>query len=213
MEHENLLTSDGQRLEADLLAPELRPGESANGALVICHPHPLFGGNRFSIVVDTVFRTGPTYGYHTLRFDFRSDHDHGQAERWDVIAAIDLLASRHADLRIHLVGYSFGAMVALATDDPRVTSVVAIAPPLGHGTDPVCGPLHEPPRPVLILAPAHDQFCTPDQAISQTAGWRNHEIRQIPMTDHSLSGQTGSLMPMINDWLNRVQPASPPPHH
>jgi alpha/beta superfamily hydrolase len=209
VEHQNLLTSDGQQLEADLLAAELRSGESANGVLVICHPHPLYGGNRFSVVVDTVFRAAPTLGYHTLRFDFRSAHDHGRAEILDVLAAIDAIADRHPGLPVHLIGYSFGAMVALATDDPRVVSIIAIAPPLGMGAEPTPTPV----LPVLILSPAHDQFCTPEQAGVATARWHNHEIHPIPMADHSVSGQTASLMPTIGEWLSRERPASPPPPH
>jgi alpha/beta superfamily hydrolase len=200
VEHQNLLTSDGHSLEADLMSADHGEGQSALGALVICHPHPLYGGNRHSIVVDTVFRTAPALGYHTLRFDFRSEHDHGRGETLDVIAAIDVLAGRHPDLKIHLIGYSFGAMVALTTEDPRVTSIVAIAPPLGLSAEPV----RAPESPVLILSPAHDQFCTPEQAAGVTVNWRHCEVRPIPMADHSVSGQTSSLMPVIAKWLSRI---------
>jgi uncharacterized protein len=209
VEHQNLLTADGHQLEADLLTADLPEGAVAKGALVICHPHPLYGGNRHSIVVDTVFRAAPALGYHTLRFDFRADHDHGRGERGDVIAAIDVLAGRHRDLPIHLIGYSFGAMVALNVNDPRVVSIVTIAPPLGMSPE----PLTQPDSPVLILSPAHDQFCPPEQAAAATAEWNNCEIHPIPMADHSLSGQTATLMPVIDEWLSRERPTSLQPPH
>ena len=69
----------------------------------------------------------PPAGFTTIRFDFRAAHDGGIAERLDVIAAVDAVADGGGPL--FLAGYSFGAMVALATDDPRVTGIIAVAPP------------------------------------------------------------------------------------
>jgi uncharacterized protein len=170
--------------------------------MVVCHPHPLYGGNRFSIVVDTVFRGAPAHGYHSLRFDFRAAHDNGRGEQLDVIAAIDLLTARAPGLPVHLVGYSFGAVVALNVDDPRVASIVAIAPPLGTG--PTSSSIAPPSCPVLIMSPAHDQFCTPQQAQAVTRDWPLCEIFTIPMADHSLGGSTSALLAPIIDWLSRL---------
>jgi alpha/beta superfamily hydrolase len=202
VEHQNLLTCDGHQLAADLcrVAPSWeRPGQerAALGAVVICHPHPLYGGNRFSIVVETIFSALPHCGFHTLRFDFRADHDNGRGERNDVIAAINALKEQFPSTDIHLIGYSFGAIVAMTTPDDRITSIVAIAPPLGLASEPIT----EPGYPTLILSPEHDQFCNPDQARRATLGWLHHEVAPIPMADHSLSGQTASLMPAITAWL------------
>jgi alpha/beta superfamily hydrolase len=207
VEHLNLHTSDGQVLPADLLLATA----PATGAVVICHPHPLYGGNRFSIVVDTVFKGAPAHGYHTLRFDFRSDHDHGRAERLDVIAALDLLATQAPGLPLHLIGYSFGAMVAISVNDPRVTSIVAIAPPLTMGSSSIG--IEAPCSPILIMSPEHDQFCTPEQAKDATSEWPDPAIFMIPLADHSLSGRTAILLPAIIDWLGRAQPASRLPPH
>jgi alpha/beta superfamily hydrolase len=196
VEHLNLHTADGQILPGDYLTART----PAIGALVICHPHPLYGGNRFSIVVDTVFQGAPDHGYHTLRFDFRATHDHGRGEQLDVIAAIDLYADRAPELPVHLVGYSFGAMVALSIHDPRVASTVAIAPPLTMGS--MSSTLEAPGCPVMIMSPAHDQFCTPQQAAVATSHWPNCEILTIPMADHSLSGHTSALLAPIINWLS-----------
>jgi uncharacterized protein len=207
VEHLNLRTSDGHLLPADLRSAT----EPAAGALVICHPHPLYGGNRFSVVVDTVFRGAPPQGYHSLRFDFRADHDQGRGEQLDVIAALDLLSDRWPDLPLHVIGYSFGAMVAISLHDPRVSTIVAIAPPLGLGSD--SANRNAPGCPILIMSPAQDQFCPPLQAEEFTRHWADRELVTIEMADHSLSGSTAKLMPVITDWLSRAQPASPQTPH
>ncbi len=202
VEHQNLLTSDGHQLAADLCRVDSsweRPGQETAplGAVAICHPHPLYGGNRFSIVVETIFSALPSCGFHTLRFDFRADHDNGRGERHDVIAAINALKEQFPSTDIHLIGYSFGAMMAMTTPDDRITSIVAIAPPLGLSSEPIT----EPACPTLILSPEHDQFCNPDQARRATTGWLHHQVVPIPMADHSISGQTVTLVPAITAWL------------
>src|SRR5574341_1683819 len=89
------LDVDGQVvLEAELAAPAL----DARAAMVLCHPHPLYGGSMRSIVISELFRALPARGVACLRFNFRGvegssgTHDEGRAERADALAAIDALA-------------------------------------------------------------------------------------------------------------------------
>jgi alpha/beta superfamily hydrolase len=198
VERAQLVTSDGHRLDADL---ELATGP-ARGAVAVCHPHPHYGGDRFNPVVDAVFRALPPAGFHALRFDFRAEHGGGVAERLDVVAALDLLAQRVPDVALHLVGYSFGAVVALSTADPRVRSVVAVAPPL-----PAMAAAIEAPRvPALVLAPAHDQFCAPGVAAPIVSAWPDAELAEVEMADHFLAGRTGAVADAVVAWLSARRP-------
>ena len=185
MEGVQLTTSDGLTLVGDLRLPE--PGVTPVAAAVVCHPHPQFGGTRFDRAVTAVFDALTTAGCVALRFDFRSEFGGGITERLDVIAALDAL-DEHSMLdgvpRI-VIGYSFGAIVALSTPDPRIVAVGAIAPPLGHGTQVV------PSVPVVAVCPAHDQFCAPDAFRRLSAGWPDLELTVIESADHFLAGHTG----------------------
>ncbi|MDH3294902.1 MAG: alpha/beta fold hydrolase, partial [Acidimicrobiia bacterium] len=121
-----------------LRAEQLNPSNPARGAVVLCHPHPLHGGNMYSHVVGGLFTSLPAQGLTTLRFNFRGTsgsegrHDGGRAERLDVQAAIEhLVGTSEAPGRpVVVIGYSFGALVGLSVDDPAVAVWVAIAPPL-----------------------------------------------------------------------------------
>jgi uncharacterized protein len=189
-----LHTSDGQRLAADLAEPD----GDVRGGVVLCHPHPLYGGDRFHPVVDALFRALPAAGFRAVRFDFRSAHDGGVAERLDVVAALDLVAGDEAaPMPLFVAGYSFGAVVALATDDQRIAGVVAIAPPLTPEV-----PVHA--GPALVLSARHDQFFPPDRAATVTAGWPDTTLDVIEGTDHFLVGAAAAVAERTVAWLSRT---------
>jgi alpha/beta superfamily hydrolase len=89
-----LTTTDGIRLEAQIDVPD-----GVHGAVVLCHPHPLYGGSMHDGVPDALFRALPARGIAAIRFNFRGvgastgTHDKGDAERHDVAAAIDALVA------------------------------------------------------------------------------------------------------------------------
>ena len=58
-----------------------------------------------------------------------------------------------------------------------------------------------PTVPVLVLSPAHDQFCPPDAAATATADWPHVELDTIESADHFLLGQTAAVAERITDWL------------
>jgi alpha/beta superfamily hydrolase len=187
----HLVTSDGHPLNGDMSEAE----GDVTGAVVICHPHPLMGGNRFNPVVDALFMTLPAHGLHVLRFDFRAVHGHGVAERLDVVAALDLLTERYPRLPLHLAGYSFGAAVILTVPDARITRRVAIAPPFGQmAVDP-------PTQPTLVLVAEHDQFFPPSRARPIVAGWPQATLEIVESADHFLSGRTAAVARTVAAWL------------
>ncbi len=191
-----LVTRDGHSLAADVASP-FGP---VCGGIVLCHPHPGFGGNRFNHVVDALFRSFPAAGFRTLRFDFRDAHDGGRAERLDVVAAVDAVSAELGELPLAVAGYSFGAAVALATEDDRIGRIVAIAPPL------TMMPVAAPAVPVLVLTPEHDQFCPPDDARATAEEWPTAEFEVIGSTDHSITGRTGWVADRAVTWLTSGAP-------
>jgi alpha/beta superfamily hydrolase len=105
---------------------------------VLCHPHPLRGGDMHSNVIRAVTAALQRHHIATLRFNFRGTgqstgvHGGGTAEPADVTAAIDYLLARCPVAHLAVIGYSFGAAVGVPTGaaDPRVTALVGIALPV-----------------------------------------------------------------------------------
>lgn len=188
-----LLTSDGHRLDADVADPN---GDVA-ASVVVCHPHPLRGGNRFNPIVNELFTTLPANGCRSLRFDFRADHGGGVPEQLDVVAAIDHLDQGDSG-PIVVAGYSFGANVALTNVDERVAAVIAIAPPFSMM------PMVTVACPVLVLVPQHDQFCTPDVARSVIESWPLAELDVIESADHFLAGRSQAVADRCSEWISAL---------
>ncbi len=88
-------------------------------AALVCHPHPAFGGTMDVSLVRSLCRglSGP--GCAALRFDFRGvgrstgRATGGEQEHEDVLACLSWLRDRSGQIP-HLVGYSFGAAMALS---------------------------------------------------------------------------------------------------
>src|SRR5439155_17501983 len=125
---------DGPPLEA-----RLRLAESARGGLVVCHPHPLYGGDMDNPVVVRAAEVATESGLSTLRFNFRGvgrssgTHDRGEGEGHDLKAALEMLRNRLPPGRpLGLAGYSFGAWIAarVTASGVPLTALCLIAPPL-----------------------------------------------------------------------------------
>ena len=189
-----LTTADGHALAADLALPD-----DPMASLVVCHPHPLYGGNRFNPVVDAIFTRAAAAGVAVVRFDFRREHGSGIAERADVVAAIDEIA-RHGDGPTFVGGYSFGAAVALTTVDERIAGLIAVAPPLAMFE------FDAPTVPTLVIAPRHDQITDVSTVTDTVASWPNADLEILPSADHFLAGHTAQVADLtvaaLASWLS-----------
>ena len=110
-------------------------------AVVICHPHPAYGGSMENNVVYAVRDAMTHLGLTALLFNFRGVGRSGGSstgeltDARDVAAAVDFIATK-PDLKpaaIYLVGYSYGAWVGIfhAVSDARIAAWAAISPPTG----------------------------------------------------------------------------------
>ena len=197
-------TADGVTIElAWSLADEPR------AAAVVTHPHPLMGGDMHNPVPAGVARGLAAAGVTVVRLSFRGaggsggEHGGGDPERADVVAALDELAGVVTDVPLIGVGYSFGADVLLAVDDPRLGGVVAVAPPLRVlPIDALRAPRDE--RPTLVLSPAHDQFCDPEQAAAAVKGWPSTSVETVVGCDHFLAGGVQRVVDRVLTFVDAL---------
>lgn len=111
---------------------------------IVCHPHPLFGGNMDNKVVSTLCRAVSEAGGVALRFNFRGVGDSqgaysdGIGETEDLLAVHHWLTGRHPGVKLWLAGFSFGSYVAahgaevLAANGTPAAAVMLVAPPVHH---------------------------------------------------------------------------------
>ncbi|GAB6907762.1 Alpha/beta hydrolase family protein [Desulfosarcina cetonica] len=117
----------------------LYQNQSKTKAVVITHPHPLYGGDMFNPVVEAITTAYEKCDFTTLRFNFRGTGKstgtfaNGIGEQDDVMAAVAYLNDL-GFAEIHLSGYSFGAWVnAAVLQDPdrlSVSQLTMVAPPV-----------------------------------------------------------------------------------
>jgi len=125
--------SEGLTLEGILHQAASAPFPAA----AVCHPHPLYGGDLNNYVVVAVCQALAEVGIASLRFNFRGvgrsegEYGDGLGERADAAAALVYLRQLETvdPDKVGIIGYSFGATVALAAADERVAAVAAISPP------------------------------------------------------------------------------------
>lgn len=185
MKSERVSISCGEiTLEGILHKPDSRPPYPA---VVVCHPHPLYGGDMDNNVVVTICHELAMHSVAALRFNFRGvgnsqgTFGEGIKEREDVTAAVDYLnVQQDVDAQnLALAGYSFGGAVAfpVAQEDMRIKKLVLVSPALNGNQ---WEELRNYTRPKLVL------FGDADTVVPYT------RLRQIITTDKQFQIITGA---------------------
>jgi len=118
--------------ESELSGILERPKIDTTLVTLILHPHPLYGGDMYNPVVQSLVDTFLDAGYATFRFDFRgtnrrSDFDGISGAVDDSIAASEMLDTLGLEL-VGIAGYSFGGSTALRFSSAnKVEFVVSVS--------------------------------------------------------------------------------------
>ena len=148
------------RLEAILTEPKKCPRE---WAVVLCHPHPQFGGTMNTKGIFRSARALQSLGMATLQFNFRGvgqsagKYDDGRGEKEDVRAAIVFLEQRYPGAHLAVLGFSFGAWVGfeVAASDERIVQLIGLGVPLKISPFSFLAPCE---KPKLIIQGSRDEF-------------------------------------------------------
>jgi alpha/beta superfamily hydrolase len=195
---------------------------NARFAALICHPHPLGGGNLHNKVVYHAMKVlnDPVWGLScpVLRFNFRGTglsegaHD-GIAETGDVQAGMDWLEH---EFRIPLivVGFSFGAAMALraccelGSKQRDVRALIALGLPItAQGPAYEYSFLRNLTTPKLFLSGDRDQFAPAEQLTQVTASAAAPKrLILIPGADHFFTNQLGPMQRALAGWLKEQLP-------
>jgi alpha/beta superfamily hydrolase len=193
----------------------------ARFAALVCHPHPLGGGTFHNKVVYHAMKAlnAPEFGlgWPVLRFNFRGTGrsqgtHHGTAESEDVQAAIAWLENEFS-VPIIVVGFSFGAAMALATCcSPAASSRVRALVVLGLPTHAEGRDYHYPflaqcPLPKLFLSGDSDQFAPAPELVQVAATTAEpKKLVLLPGADHFFTGHLDAMQNQLVAWLQERLP-------
>jgi alpha/beta superfamily hydrolase len=186
-----LVDGPAGKLEALLEEPE---DQEPRHAVLVCHPHPQYGGTMHSKVVYRMARGLRRAGAVVLRFNYRGvnlsegKYDGGIGETEDARASLAVLRSRYAALPFSLAGFSFGSRIILklGCETPGVSHLIAAGFP-ANGIE--AQSLGHCPVPKTFIVSKNDEFCAiPAMETYFTALEGPKELIWIEAQDHFFGG-------------------------
>ena len=180
---------------------------TARAAVVIGHPHPLYGGTMHT---KAVFQTAKAFcrlGCAVLRFNFRGvgtsegTFADGLGEVEDYWACLEFMASRFPDTPLWAVGVSFGSWVAMSAgaDDDRVTTLMGLAIPAQMYD---FTRVSQSEKPKFFIHGEHDEVC-PLKAVRELYARtvEPKELAVIEAADHLFDGRLSEVAETIHGWM------------
>lgn len=209
-----LLTRDGLTLVGELATPlSGRP----SATLVCLHPLPTAGGFMDShIMRKAAARLPALANIAVLRFNTRGTSsprgqsqgvfDGGNAERWDVAAAMSFVRERDLP-NPWLLGWSFGTELALKYGrEHPIRGAILLSPPLHRATaDEVAGWAGESRR-LVALIPEFDDYLQPAEAAVRFSTVPEIELINIAEGKHLWVGENQTRR-VLNEIVRVVNPS------
>ncbi len=178
--------------------------------LVVCHPHPVLGGNMDHPVITTICKIADMHGIATLRFNFRGVgsseglFSNGSSEKEDAKSALNVLRSwpNINSKKVAVAGYSFGASVLLdgVSHYKAARSLVLISPPVSAVER---SRIRKDKRPKIFLSGQKDKL-SPSidlQRLLDDFPTSVH-FREIPNADHTMRGHEVELAELVIDFVS-----------
>jgi alpha/beta superfamily hydrolase len=201
--------SGGLVLEGMLAIPE---GAGPFPAVIVCHPHPLYGGSMDNNVIYSLSETLTQASLASFRFNFRgaggSQGEFGQGigEQEDVKAAISFISMvKEVDSkRTGLAGYSAGAGFALPVgfNDARIKALAAVSPPLPMFDFDF---LKSCPKPKFLISGSRDDLIPIDWFLEFCHNLPEpKECQSIEGADHFWWGYESRLATKVTAFFTKV---------
>ncbi len=198
-----MIPADNVQLEALIREPK----GTSRGAVVVCHPHPVYGGTMDNRVVYRAAKAASEAGFIALRFNFRGvggstgRFDHGIGEKEDVASVIDWLAKNYSGLPLALIGYSFGAWVGLQVGctDRRIMALAGLGLPLDMYDFDF---LIANSKPALYIVGTQDEFCSQENLrrfrdrLPATS-----VVHTVENAEHFFTGKVEDIQKLIFDYF------------
>jgi len=202
-----MFKANGFNFEGIVATPD--DGAGFVPGVVICHPHPLFGGNMDNNVVLSVAFALVEQGFATLRFNFRGvgnsqgQHSKGEQEHQEALGALEMLKAWPGvnGRRLGLAGYSFGSGVILgsAALHKKAGAIALISPSLRALES---TPLKASKQPKLVITGDRDKLVQSPQLQPLLESFSHPPTCQIVAgADHYWVGQEEQLSRQVTQFF------------
>ena len=181
-------------------------------AVIVCHPHPLYGGSMDNNVVDSLCESLSRASFVSFKFNFRGvgesqgTFSQGTGEPEDVRAAISFVTgvAEVDSERIGLAGYSAGAGFAFpaGVGDARIKALAAVSPPLSMFDFDSLKGCH---KPKLLVSGSQDTFTYASEFLGFCQGLpdpKKYDI--IDGADHFWWGYESALASRVTAFFTKV---------
>ena len=194
--------TEGLTFEGVVTQPD--DGSGPWPGVVICHPHPLHGGNMDNNVVLALALGLVEEGFVTLRFNFRGvsgsegEHTKGEKEYQEVLGALDLIkAWPETNAKTGLAGYSFGTSVIMGRSELHgEADAIALVSPSFRAVEGTS--LKDSKVPALIVTGDRDKLVDSTQLDAELAGFKQPpQFKLFDGVDHFWYGQEARLVPEV----------------
>ncbi len=179
--------------------------------VVLCHPHPRYGGDMYNVIVASLARSLCDAGIAALRFNFRGvdmsegTFDGGIGEIQDAEEALSYLSlCENVDAsRVGIAGYSFGAAVAIAAASRSnvAQALASIACPSRVFNEMSARELLAPK---LLILGEHDHDFPAQQFKFMARRYTDpKDVEIIRGADHFFGGQVAEVARLATDFFSK----------
>lgn len=212
-----LHTSDGLTLVGELSLPAERDPVAT---IVALHPLPTAGGFMDSHIIRKIAGRLPALAdLAVLRFNFRGvssprgtsegSFGNGVDERYDLAAAMDLVAARRLP-RPWLLGWSFGTEVVLKYGlEHPIEGAILLSPPLHRVTDVEIGAWAGSGKRLVAVIPELDDYLRPVAAAQRFATVPEIELVAVEGGKHLWVGESQTRR-VLTEVVERLNPSALP---
>lgn len=192
-------------LEAIVETPEA----AVDKVVVICHPHPVYGGTMTNKVVHMLAKACNEIGLPAVRFNYRGvgasegRYDEGKGETEDAVAVLDWAAQRWPGASLWLGGFSFGGAVAIRAAVQRaVECLITVAPAIQRVA---VDAQNLPTCPWLLVQGDRDELVNAQEILNWVATLESPpDVVLLPGVEHFFHGRMNDLRESVLEWARRT---------
>lgn len=210
-------TADHLKLIGEVATPR---GE-IKGSILCLHPNPTGGGMMDSHIYKKAANRLPAMaGIEIIRFNTRGteseqgksegEYNFGEAEKYDVEAAINFSFDELGVKKLWVMGWSFGTEIALKwAKDPRIEGLILLSPPMKMATDRDLDFWRNDGRTITALVPELDDYLRPEEAHERFKNVPNIKLIAVKGAKHLWVGEP-QVHRVLTEIVNVVAPSELP---